>query len=72
MDKSLAGIFTGEIERLATGFQFTEGPIWVPQAGSLLFSDIPANTIYRVTPGGKVSVFRYPSEIGRASCRERV
>ncbi len=61
MDKSLAGIFTGEIERLATGFQFTEGPVWVPQAGSLLFSDIPANTVYRATPGGKVSVFRFPS-----------
>ena len=61
MDKALARLFVGEMERLATGFQFTEGPLWLPTEDSLLFSDIPANTIYRVTLAGKVSLFRYPS-----------
>lgn len=45
------------VERLATGFLFTEGPVWVPD-GYLLFSDPNANTIYRWTPGEGASVFR--------------
>jgi gluconolactonase len=49
-----------KIEKLADGFQFTEGPIYTPE-GHLLFSDIPANTIFRWTHDGKVSQFRKPS-----------
>ncbi|HUR94967.1 MAG TPA: SMP-30/gluconolactonase/LRE family protein [Gemmatimonadales bacterium] len=45
------------IEKLAGGFQFVEGPVWHPD-GYLLFSDPNANTIYRWTPDGAVSVFR--------------
>ncbi len=45
------------IERLASGFLFTEGPVWHPD-GYLLLSDPNANTIYRWTPDGQVSVFR--------------
>jgi gluconolactonase len=45
------------IERLAGGFEFVEGPVWVPD-GYLLFSDPNANAIYRWTPDGEVSVFR--------------
>ena len=49
------------IEKLAGDFQFTEGPVWVREGGGhLLFSDIPANTIFKWTPDGKVSVFRKP------------
>jgi gluconolactonase len=48
------------IEKLAGGFLFTEGPVWVPD-GYLLFSDPNANTIYRWTPDGQVSVFRTKS-----------
>lgn len=33
--------------RVATGFQFTEGPIWLPQENALVFSDIPASKLYR-------------------------
>lgn len=51
---------TAIIEKLAGGFQFTEGPVWI-QAGYLLFSDIPQNTIFRWAPDGKVTVFRKPS-----------
>src|ERR1700754_2989879 len=49
-----------EIEKLAGGFIFTEGPIWF-RAGYLLFSDIPANTIYKWNPNGEVNLFRMPS-----------
>ena len=57
------------MERLAGGFQFTEGPVWHPD-GYLLFSDPNANTIYRWSPEGSVSVFRTKSgysgfDIGR-------
>ncbi len=48
------------IERVASGFQFTEGPVWHPD-GYLLFSDPNANTIYRLTPDGDLSVFRTKS-----------
>ena len=39
------------VEKVADGFEFIEGPVWVPtdtgqHDGQLLFSDIPANTVY--------------------------
>jgi gluconolactonase len=57
------------IEKLAGGFIFTEGPVWVPD-GSLLFSDPNANTIYRWTPDGQVSVFRTKSGYAGADVAE--
>ena len=49
------------IEKLHSGFQFTEGPVWVTEGGPyLLFSDIPANAIYKWTPDGQVSDFIKP------------
>ena len=50
-----------KVEKLADGFHYVEGPVWVRQGGYLLFSDIPANVIDRWTPNGKVSVFLEPS-----------
>lgn len=58
-----------KLEKVAGGFQFTEGPVWHPD-GYLLFSDPNANTIYRWSPEGSVSVYRTKSgytgaDIGR-------
>jgi gluconolactonase len=53
-------IEAGEPERLATGFQFTEGPVWMA-GGYLLFSDIPANIMYKWTPESGAEVWREPS-----------
>lgn len=50
----------GDPERLATGFQFTEGPVWLPE-GALLFSDIPASRIYRWTEVAGCQVWREPT-----------
>lgn len=36
-----------ELEQVVTGFDFTEGPIWHPQARALIFSDIMGNSLYR-------------------------
>jgi gluconolactonase len=48
------------LERIATGFQFTEGPVTLAD-GSLLFSDPNANSIYRYADGEGVTVFRAKS-----------
>lgn len=49
-----------KVEKLSDGFKFIEGPVWNPD-GFLLFSDIPADTIYKWTPNHQVSVFRQPA-----------
>jgi gluconolactonase len=46
-------------EKIGIDFQFTEGPAWHPD-GTLLFSDIPAGTIY-MWDGKKYEEFRNPS-----------
>ena len=48
-----------KLELVKGGFGFTEGALWVQQgkSGYLLFSDIPANVIYKWTPDSKVSVY---------------
>ncbi|MBX3051529.1 MAG: SMP-30/gluconolactonase/LRE family protein [Caldilineaceae bacterium] len=50
----------GDPEKLAGDFQFVEGPVWQAD-GSLLFSDIPANRIYRWTADGGAQVWREPT-----------
>ena len=50
-----------KIEVLAQGFEWTEGPVWVPKGGYLLFSDIPRNTIYRWKEGEGTSIFLRPA-----------
>jgi gluconolactonase len=45
-----------EIQTLADDCQFTEGPVWNPE-GYYLFSDITANTVYRLLPGQQKEVY---------------
>jgi len=47
------------LELVKSGFGFTEGLTWVQHGttGYLLFSDIPADVINKMTPDGKVSVY---------------
>jgi len=49
------------IEKLAEGFQWSEGPVWRKSGGYLLFSDIPSNTIFRWKDGEGISVFLRPA-----------
>ena len=49
------------IEKLGEGFTWSEGPVWVPEGRYLLFSDVPANRIYRWAEGEGISVFLEPS-----------
>ncbi len=61
-DPALDGVVPPDVrpEALATGFGFTEGPVWSPD-GDLLFSDPNENTIYRWNRDGQVSIFRTKS-----------
>jgi gluconolactonase len=43
------------IEKVGTGFTFTEGPLWMPD-GILWFSDVPGNVVRSITPAGEVKV----------------
>ena len=47
---NISDIVDGDVELVATGFVFTEGPIWHPD-GFLIFSDPGGNRQYRVKPG---------------------
>lgn len=48
------------LERLWTGGRWTEGPVYVPAAKSLLWSDIPNDRVMRLDePGGGISVFEH-------------
>ena len=58
MADQLASIVeSGEPQRLATGFIFTEGPLWHPD-GYWLFVDIRTKIIHRLAPGGQPEAFR--------------
>lgn len=46
------------LEKVCDGFQFTEGPLWLPADDALLFQDIKAERTYRVGRDGKVGVVR--------------
>ena len=60
-----------KLYKLAEGFQFTEGPVWVSgDGGYLLFSDPNANTIYKYTAEGDLSVFKHPSGYAGADIAE--
>ena len=63
-----------KIEKLAGGFLFTEGPVWVPRTadsdGYLLFSDPNNNIIYRWTPDGQLSIYRTKSGYAGADIGE--
>jgi gluconolactonase len=50
-----------KIEIIAEGFQFTEGPLWFDKEKMLLFSDVPANTIYKWTEAKGKEVYLTPS-----------
>lgn len=57
LDPKLASVVatSARLDKIAGGFAFTEGPVWMPK-GYLLFSDIPNNTI-RKWASDTVSLF---------------
>ncbi len=59
------------ITKLGGDLKFTEGPVWIPAAGKLIFSDIPAAQQMEWTPAGGVkSVQPTPSTNGNTLDRQ--
>jgi gluconolactonase len=66
LDPALDALVSADakVELVKSGFGFTEGPVWVQKGreGYLLFTDIPGNVIWKLTPNGTASV--YLSQVG--------
>jgi gluconolactonase len=74
LDPAMQRIAAGEpaLEQIATGLQFTEGPVWDRRRQILIFSDIPANRLYRYSPAdGSTEVFREPSRHANGNTLDR-
>jgi gluconolactonase len=50
-----------EVEILAEGFVWPEGPVWVEAEGALYFNDVPENKMYRWTDDTGAELFLTPS-----------
>jgi gluconolactonase len=59
------------LEVLATGFRWTEGPVWMGDWTCLLFQDLPRNRTMRWIEGVGVSVYRAPSDYANGQARDR-
>lgn len=55
------------LEQLGTGFTFTEGPVWSPAGGYLIFSDMPGNIMRKWSPSGGIETFRQPSNMANGN-----
>src|SRR6266851_5103344 len=49
------------IEIIADGYKWTEGPVYVGDSDYLIFSDVPANRVYKWKQGKGTSVYLEPS-----------
>ena len=63
LDKSIDKLIApnATIEKVAGGYTWTEGPVWIKPGGYLLFADIPANSICKFVPGSGATLFMKPS-----------
>jgi gluconolactonase len=62
-DPSFASLVATDavVENLGSGFRWSEGPVWDPAQGALLFSDVPENRVYRWKDGAGITVAVEPS-----------
>jgi gluconolactonase len=58
-------------ERLATGFLFTEGPLWHPRDKFLLFSDMPGDHLRRWSAADGITTFRKPCHMSNGLAYDR-
>lgn len=50
-----------ELEVLADGFDWSEGPIWIRDGEFLVFNDIPSNKAYRWSEQGGLEIYLHPA-----------
>src|SRR5829696_2492226 len=62
-DSSINSILSrnAKAEIIASGFDWTEGPLWIEKQKMLLFSDVPKNTIYKWTEKSGTEIYLEPS-----------
>ncbi|WP_088921981.1 SMP-30/gluconolactonase/LRE family protein [Granulosicoccus antarcticus] len=61
-----------KIERLATGYRWCEGPVWIGESGTLVWSDVPGNVQYCWDEQSESArVFRAPSNNSNGNTRDR-
>ena len=59
----------GEVRKIAGGFGFVEGPVYLKRDGGfLIFSDTPADRVYRWTEAEGLSIFRTPAGLSNGHC----
>ncbi|HEX5168413.1 MAG TPA: SMP-30/gluconolactonase/LRE family protein [Cyclobacteriaceae bacterium] len=63
LDPELDHLITKDavVEIISEGYDWSEGPVWVPQHTMLLWSDVPKNTIYKWTEEKGTEVYLTPS-----------
>ncbi|MGQ3211964.1 MAG: SMP-30/gluconolactonase/LRE family protein [Shinella sp.] len=59
------------LKKLASGFDWAEGPVWFGDHDCLLFSDIPNNRMLRWHPASGLTTFREPSNFSNGNTRDR-
>lgn len=51
----------GQMEKLAEGFNWSEGPVWLRREGAIVFSDVPENKVWRWSEKDGLDLFLQPS-----------
>lgn len=59
-----------KIEILANGFEWSEGPVWVPDGDYLLFSDIPRNSVFKWSAADSIQLYLKPAGFTSEQQRE--
>ncbi len=72
LDPSLDALIPSgaKIEKLAEGFTWAEGPVWIRQGDYLLFSDVPKNVVHKWQEGSATSIFLKNSGYSAGQGRE--
>src|SRR3954452_19955839 len=65
-------LYSSTVEQVASGMRWAEGPVYFPEGGYLLFSDIPNNRIMKFDEKtGQTSVFRANANYANGNARDR-
>jgi len=65
-------IYSSTLEQVATGMRWAEGPVYFPEGGYLLCSDIPNNRIMKYSEkDGSFTIFRSPANFANGNARDR-
>lgn len=62
---------TAKLEKLTTGYTWTEGPVWFGDHDCLIFSDIPSQRLMRWSEREGVTALRDPSHFNNGNTRDR-